>query len=133
MGIIDDIKAVASTVQQIDNIGLYKQILDLQNEAMGVVEENSQLKKENADLEAKLKLSESLEFRDGVFWRKASGGDDESPFCPNCWQSETKLISLNRRMVGSSEHWVCSVCSVQLEIPGGRHASPRIDSRRSFR
>jgi hypothetical protein len=42
MGIVDNIKDVAKTVRQIDNIELYKQILDLQGEGMELVEENNE-------------------------------------------------------------------------------------------
>ncbi len=62
MGIIDNVRAVADVVKQIDNIELYRRILDLQAEVMGLVEENSRLKKENAGLEERLTIKEALVF-----------------------------------------------------------------------
>jgi len=44
LSIIDDVESVAKTVQQIDNIDLYRQILDLQGEIMEMVEENRDVK-----------------------------------------------------------------------------------------
>ncbi|HBA38453.1 MAG: hypothetical protein A2W73_07420 [Deltaproteobacteria bacterium RIFCSPLOWO2_12_55_13] len=46
MSIIDDVKSVAQLIQQIDNVELYRKILDLQGEVMGLVQENSELRKE---------------------------------------------------------------------------------------
>lgn len=46
MGVLDDVKSLAKTVQQIDNVALYRQILDLQGEIMDLVEENRSLKQQ---------------------------------------------------------------------------------------
>ena len=45
MGIIDNVKETVTLIQKIDNIDLYRKVLDLQSEVMAVVEENTELKR----------------------------------------------------------------------------------------
>ena len=47
MSIIDNIKSITTTIRQIDNIELYRRILDLQAEIINVVSENQELRQEN--------------------------------------------------------------------------------------
>jgi len=54
MSILEDLKSLVGTIQKIDNIELYRQILDLQNEVLQVVAENTQLKADAASLREQL-------------------------------------------------------------------------------
>lgn len=45
MGITDNVKETVTLIQKIDNIDLYRKVLDLQSEVMAVVEENTELKR----------------------------------------------------------------------------------------
>jgi hypothetical protein len=44
MGILDTAKEAVQLVQKIDNLELYKTILDLQSDALKVMEENGRLR-----------------------------------------------------------------------------------------
>ncbi len=94
MGILDEIKSVAKTIQQIDNIDLYRKILDLQAEVMNLLEENGNLKTEVASLKDKLRIKESLVFQQDAYWQKASDGNKYGPFCTKCWDTEQILVRM---------------------------------------
>jgi hypothetical protein len=83
MSIIDNVKEAVTLVQRIDNLDLYRKILDLQAEVMALVEENN-------DLKRKLQIAEDLVFRENSYWRRSG----EGPFCCRCWDAESKLIRL---------------------------------------
>jgi hypothetical protein len=69
MGIIENVKEAVGLVQKIDNIDLYRKILDLQAEVMALVQENTELKQ-------KARIAQDLVFRDNSYWRNSEG-----PFC----------------------------------------------------
>ena len=50
MGLYEGIKDVAKVVQQADNIGLYRQLLDLSAQALDMQSEINRLTAENAEL-----------------------------------------------------------------------------------
>ena len=56
MGLYEGIKDVAKVVQQADNIELYKQLLDLSNQALEMQAEIARLKEENQELRKANKL-----------------------------------------------------------------------------
>ncbi len=60
MGVLDTAKEAVQLVQKIDNIELYQQILDLQSDAIKVVEENSKLREQIKSLEEALKIKDTL-------------------------------------------------------------------------
>lgn len=62
MGLLDEIKSLATTIKQIDNIELYRKILDLQAEAMQLLEEKAAVEKENRELREKLTIQGELKF-----------------------------------------------------------------------
>ena len=86
MGIIDNIRSVAKTVQQIDNIELYRQILDLQAEITDLVEENSELKRTVAELREQAKIASDLVPDEDCYWLppRSVYQDSDGPFCTNC-------------------------------------------------
>jgi len=114
MGVIEDIKEVVKLVQSIDNIDLYRKILDLQAEVTGLVQDKLQLAQQVQDLTDKLAIKGSLEFRDEGYWRKCDDGKEDGPFCTACWDSDKKLVRslLVRGVYG------CPVCGSIRAKPG---------------
>jgi hypothetical protein len=104
MGIIDDVKAIASTVQQIDNIELYRQILNLQSEVMGLVEQNTKLRASISELEMQLQLSAELIFRANAYWLTSG----EGPFCSACWDSKKQAVHMHAGP--DRDYYECPVC-----------------------
>jgi regulator of replication initiation timing len=113
MSIVDNVKDVAKIVKQIDNIELYKKILDLQAEAMKLVGENTELKNEIRSLKEKLSLKETLKFRYNVYWRVKDDSKEEGPFCSKCWDTEEKLVHM---IIKDDDSWArCPACRLAIE------------------
>lgn len=96
MGVIDSIKTIADVIRRIDNIELYRQILDLQAEVMSVVEENVRLKQEVGDLRGKLIVKDRLVVRDDCYWVPDASSHLDGPFCSTCWDTDQKLVRMLR-------------------------------------
>jgi hypothetical protein len=74
-------------VQKIDNLELYKTILDLQSDALKVMEENGRLRERNKVLEEAFKIKDTLVFEDNVYFT-VNEGEKAGPFCTYCWDKE---------------------------------------------
>ncbi len=114
MSIIDDVKSVAKTIQQIDNIELYQKILNLQAEILALVEENNDLKKEVNSLKEKLRVRESLLFEQDAYWIKKSDNKRDGPFCSKCWDTQQQLVRLI--FCGNREYSRCPTCAIAIKI-----------------
>ena len=108
MGIIDNAKEIVKIIQQIDNIELYRKILDLQSEINNLDSENANLKNQLSELEQKFCIQQSLRFDDNTYMRILPNGKEEGPFCTACWDNNKKSIRL--RSYGHSEYLECPVC-----------------------
>lgn len=116
MDIIKGIKEVGDVVRKADNIDLYRQILDLQREAMELVEENNDLRKEIAQMKESNELQESLIVEDNFYFKKKNN-DLDGPFCTACWDQSSKLIRLNVvEHYPSSYYSSCPVCNTHMSI-----------------
>lgn len=116
MGIIDNVKSVARTVQQIDNIDLYTRILDLQGEILSLVEENTGLRRQVTDLESAAAIAAVLVVRRDSYWRTV-GGKDDGPFCTRCWDVDKQLVRLHE--AANPEYGHCPNCDKAGKIERG--------------
>src|SRR5262249_16348897 len=111
--------------QKIDNIELYRQLLEAQQEALRLVERNAALLEENVALKGQLRerdgrdqLQAELVFRDNALWR---GEDETRAYCVHCWEAEHKLIT-----VASSRHTHhCPHCDKRWSRPSAPPVPPR--------
>jgi hypothetical protein len=85
MSILEDAKEVAKAVQEINNLDLYKRVLNLHSDIIGLVEENNRLRDENRELVKTIDLKKKMHFRSPYYWQE----DDPVPFCPKCWEGKT--------------------------------------------
>ena len=96
MSVIETVRETVSLVKKIDNIELYRKILDLQAEIQKVVDENHEWKSRVKELERHLEIKEALIFRDNDYWVTKADGTSEGPFCSVCWDVEGKLVRLHK-------------------------------------
>jgi len=87
MGIVENIKETAKLIQKIDNIDLYRRILDLQAEVMELVDENRRLKEQ-------LQVRSELTFDKGAYWLGKDEKTRDGPFCSRCWDVDRKLVRI---------------------------------------
>lgn len=114
IGILDEVKSVAKTIQKINNIELYQKILNLQGDIMQLLEENSTLKTENSSLKHKLSIKESLKFENDVYWMEKSKGVKEGPFCSCCWDTKQQLVRM--LVCGNPDYSNCPICKVAIKL-----------------
>jgi len=88
MGVVDSVKEVVELVRKIDNVELYRKILDLQSEINELTRENMTLEQDVEKLKKALAFQDKLTFK-APFWF-AEG--DPVPFCPRCWEADKEAI-----------------------------------------
>jgi hypothetical protein len=116
MGLIEDAKEAVKLVQQIDNIELYRKILDLQAEAIDLMEKL----REKDEKIAQLENIGTVEIRNN-FAYQINGDKILGPYCPRCFGKDKKLVHL----IDAEETYGCSICRFILNKNG-----KGLDSRR---
>ncbi|QUJ69004.1 hypothetical protein KDD30_00730 [Photobacterium sp. GJ3] len=74
------------------------------------------------------KLQESQDLKKHMIWEKPyywnmQSRDKEGPYCPQCFDSDTKLIRLQEHNVGS---WHCRTCNVSYRDSNYQEPEPPI-------
>ncbi len=93
MAIFDELKSVASTLQEAGKIEQYRQILDAQKELLEMQKQIADLTSENRELKERLAIKESLIFKDNAYWIEKDNKKD-GPFCTCCWDNDKKTIRM---------------------------------------
>jgi len=100
MGVIENAKDLAGLIQKYSEAGLYRKILELEDESGDL---RRKLRKAETDLdEAKAELAKraAMQFRPPYYWKDG----DETPFCPKCWEGKDRrdvhLTATIRNFVG---------------------------------
>jgi len=118
MSILDDVKSVASTVQEINNLDLYKRVLDLNKGILDLVEENRELRAENEALKEKLNIQGKMIFSPPPFYYQEG---DTTPYCPACWEGNRKAIHVVlANDTGEYIIWTCPACKTIYNIDKSR-------------
>jgi len=94
MSIIGDLKDIGMFLQKAGNADLYSKLIEIQEKAIEIMEKNRELKEENSKLLDALRIKNSLEFQDEVYWMKNKDGTLNGPYCPKCYDDEGKLLRL---------------------------------------
>jgi len=109
MGLINELKAVSDTLQKIGQVDLYQKITPLIDDIIKIRKQNIELKEENANLKEKLKIKDSLVFKDNCYYTiDEEGKIKDGPFCSSCWDNEGKLI--HHHITNHDTVLVCPVC-----------------------
>lgn len=95
MGLYEGIKDVAKIVQQADNIELYRQLLDLCEQALEMQNKINQLSSENAELKKKQDLEERIQ-RHQLLYLTLKDDTDDFFYCSHCWDNDRKLIQMSK-------------------------------------
>lgn len=100
MSILDDIKSVIGIIQKVDNIDLYQKILDIQRQALNLVDENRKVEEEKSSLEKQLDISDRLVFStsESAYMLRTNELPD-GPFCTRCYDVDKKIVRLHHGLV----------------------------------
>ena len=105
MSVIDTAKEAVMLVQKIDNIELYKKILELQSDALKMVEENGKLRDRIKELETAFVIKDTLTFEDNHYFAMKDGTKD-GPYCTLCWDNDRRLV---RKHKDDHDWWWCLI------------------------
>lgn len=120
MSILDNAKEIVSAIQEINNPDLYKRLLALHSDIVGLVEENIQPRDEDQELKKKIRLKGVMKFQE-PFWYQEG---DEMPYCPGCWESDTQPVHVIVEWQDAGKtSWRCPVCNRQYMTGGERYPS----------
>jgi hypothetical protein len=95
VSVLDTIKDTVNIIQKVDNIELYRSILDIQKECMDLVEENRSLKERIGELEVEKITNDKLGVKGHCYYLKKDDGELDGPFCTTCWDKDRKLIRMH--------------------------------------
>jgi hypothetical protein len=114
MGILDNAKEVAKAVQEIHNLELYQRVLGLHSDIIELVEQNNQLRAENAELKKQQEIKGRLFPVHHPRLAYRLRGDDETkedgPFCSVCWDIDNKLVRMRAYRTERGEDIICDYC-----------------------
>lgn len=101
-------KEIIDLVKRGATVEAQEKIMELREASIELQEENFNLLEEVRFLRSKLEEKEELTFNGNVYY---IGNDNDGPFCPTCYDSESKLIRLHKydNQVDGAE-WHCKVC-----------------------
>jgi hypothetical protein len=122
MGVVENVKEIATLIQKIDNVDLYRKILDLQAQVMNLEEENAKLRTDNSDLRDRLEVKGSLVFNKDCYWLPRADNGPDGPFCSNCWDTRTQLVRMIR--CGNPAFSECPTCKRPIQL--GPWEPPRV-------
>ena len=109
MGFYEAEKDALRLAQQIDNIELQKTILDLQSQALEMVEERQRLVDRVRELEEQLQTHGELDVKHNCYWRGSDG-----PFCTKCWDLGKDLVRMWQ--MPDPKYSQCPNCKYALSV-----------------
>lgn len=130
MGIIENAKEAVKLVQQIDNIDLYRKILDLQSEAIELTEELKKKDEIIAQLKDALDLKGKFIYRDSAYYITDENEKIiDGPFCTKCFDVDhvkCRLVSDNKE-----PQVICPNCKVSFSSkPLYHYLRPDVEAKR---
>jgi len=114
MGLIEDAKEAVRLVQKIDNLELYRKILDLQAKAIDLTEQLKQKDEIISHLRDALDLKGNLVVKDSVYFLADKEGKVlDGPFCTKCFDVD----KIKCRIVADTAYpqVKCQKCNVSFD------------------
>jgi len=107
MSLLPNYKDIVDLLKKGSTIEAQEKIMELREGALALQEENLNLKGRIQELETDLKKKNEIQWESPFYWTIA-GDSKEGPFCQKCYDSESKLIRLQRIEKGN---WHCKSCN----------------------
>jgi len=118
MGIIENIKDIGNLVQKMGNMDLYRKIIELEGEVVGLTRENLEMEKKIEELNTLLETKKAMTFRPPFYFQEG----DSQPFCPKCWEADRKAIHLDGPSdVLAGPRYDCPNCKNHFIYPRRSH------------
>lgn len=125
MGIVDNLKDAAELAKAVGNMELYRKIVELEGEVIDLTRVNREIEAELGEARLQLQLRSKMSFGAPFWWQE----NDETPFCPSCWELKGAAIHVVLIFSNSeATRWDCLVCKntyMPKDGPGRRAPEPR--------
>lgn len=92
MSLYDGFKDVINIAQKVDNIELYRRLLDLSKEALDLQNEVCELNKENKDLKELIDKEKNVIYHKDERYITLDNDEEEIKYCGTCWGIDKKLV-----------------------------------------
>lgn len=107
MSIIDNAKEIADLIKKIGDIELYRRIIELEGEILDLTKTKRDAETEIEKLKEIINTQSKMEFKKPFYFYK----DDESPYCPKCWEVERIAIHLDGLFQSvHKKYYMCHNC-----------------------
>lgn len=111
MGIIENAKDAVKLVQKIGNIELHRKILDLQSEAIDLIEQSKLKDEKITKLKNALKVKGKMICKDSAYYLIDDKGKIiDGPFCTKCFDTDQDTIRIVAHTTGGQVK--CLKCKV---------------------
>ncbi len=108
MSLYDGVKDLLKTVQKADNIELYKQLLDLGQQALDMQAEIQRLQSELSELKKKDDREQRI-IRHKNLYITLLNDANRTVYCAHCWDNNQKLVQVSIENSGS---FTCPHCHI---------------------
>ena len=107
MSIIANAKEIAELVKKLDDIELYRKIIELEGEIIKLAREKHALDLRVEELNKSLQTTSQMCFREPFYYVEG----DSVPFCPKCWEVDKISVHLfyEEHFKGETKY-VCHHC-----------------------
>jgi len=115
MGWYEAVRDALTVADRLRDSELQQRMADVQMECAKLAEENARLRQELIDLREQVQVHEEMHYHDNVYWRPVGGGKREGPFCPKCFNGNSKASRMTER--SNADWWKCPVCDCVIIKP----------------
>ncbi len=99
MGIISDAREIVDLVKKLGDAELYRKIVELEKEIIGLTYEVRELKE-------KLKLQGEIQWDGRIYWLIKKDSPKDGPYCQLCQDRDQRLT----RLQSAADKWYCLGC-----------------------
>jgi regulator of replication initiation timing len=107
----EDADVLTRTNEALRQVGeVQDKLQELREDNLQLIEEKRSLSERLRAMEESARLSASLAFRDGEYYRQTEGGSEEGPFCTRCWDVHRNLVRMHANNMFGSQ---CPQCTLE--------------------
>ncbi len=110
MSIIENTKEIAELVKKLGNIDLYRRIVELEGEIIEISRQKLHLEQRVDELEKSAKLKAQMQFKAPLYYQEG----DRTPYCPTCFEKDSRAIHLVCYDSGQGQRWYCKSCKEEF-------------------
>ena len=106
MALLPNYSEILELIKKGSNLEAQEKIMELREGALELQQENLRLQERINKLEEELNLKRVIQWEAPFYW-KVIGGKKDGPFCQRCYDSDGKLIRVQKT---GSGWWHCKSC-----------------------